>query len=53
MTFDAFKKAGVDATRHTYPGVAHWFVEEDRPEYDPAAAKLSWDRTVEFLKKSL
>jgi carboxymethylenebutenolidase len=53
MTFDAFKKAGVDATRHVYPGVAHWFVEEDRPEYDPAAAQLSWDRTVEFLKKSL
>ena len=53
MTFDAFKKAGVDATRHVYPGVAHWFVEEDRPEYDAAAAQLSWDRTVEFLKKSL
>lgn len=53
MTFEAFKKAGVDATRHIYPGVAHWFVEEDRPEYDPAAAQLAWDRTVEFLKKSL
>jgi carboxymethylenebutenolidase len=53
MTFDAFKKAGVDATRHVYPGVAHWFVEEDRPEYDSAAAQLAWDRTVEFLKKSL
>lgn len=53
MTFEAFKKAGVDATRHTYPGVAHWFVEEDRPEYDSAAAQLAWDRTVEFLKKNL
>jgi carboxymethylenebutenolidase len=53
MTFDAFKKAGVDATRHTYPGVAHWFVEEDRPEYDPTAAQLAWDRTIEFLKKNL
>ncbi len=53
MTFEAFKKAGVDATRHTYPGVAHWFVEEDRPEYDPAAAQLAWDRTVEFLSSSL
>jgi carboxymethylenebutenolidase len=53
MTFEAFKKAGVDATRHVYPGVAHWFVEEDRPEYDPAAAKLAWDRTVEFLKKNM
>ena len=40
-TFAEFKKAGVDATRHTYPGTAHWFVEEDRPEYDSAAAQLA------------
>lgn len=52
-TFAEFKKAGVDATLHIYPGVAHWFVEEDRPEYDPAAASLAWERTVEFLKKNL
>lgn len=52
-TFAQFAKAGVDATRHTYPGVAHWFVEEDRPEYDPAAASLAWARTFEFLTSSL
>lgn len=52
-TFAEFKKAGVDATRHTYPGTAHWFVEEDRPEYDPAAASLAWSRTFEFLNSSL
>ena len=52
-TFAEFKKAGVDATLHIYPGVAHWFVEEDRPEYDPTAASLAWDRTLEFLKKNL
>ena len=52
-TFAEFAKAGVDATRHTYPGTAHWFVEEDRPEYDPAAAQLAWKRTFEFLKKNL
>ena len=51
--FTEFKKAGVDATLHIYPGVAHWFVEPDRPEYDPAAAQLAWDRTFEFLKKNL
>ncbi len=52
-TFAEFKKAGVDATLHIYPGVAHWFMESDRPEYDPAAAQLAWDRTIEFLKKNL
>jgi len=52
-TFAEFAKAGVDATRHNYPGTAHWFVEEDRPEYDSAAAQLAWKRTFEFLKKNL
>ena len=52
-TFAEFAKAGVDATRHTYPRTAHWFVEEDRPEYDPAAAQLAWSRSYEFLKKNL
>jgi len=52
-TFAEFAKAGVDATRHTYPGTAHWFVEEDRPEYDSAAALLAWSRTFEFLKAAL
>ena len=47
------KDAGVDATLHIYPNVAHWFVESDRPEYDSAAADLAWDRTFEFLKKNV
>lgn len=51
-TFAEFKKAGVDATLHIYPGVAHWFVESDRPEYDSVAASLAWERTFEFLKKN-
>ena len=49
----SLKDAGVDATLHIYPGVAHWFVEEDRPEYDAEAASLAWERTFEFLKKNL
>ena len=47
------KAAGVDVTIHLYPGVAHWFMESDRPEYDSESAKLAWDRTFEFLNMSL
>ncbi len=47
------KDAGVDVQFYTYPGKAHWFVEDDRPEYDAAAAKLAWNRTLDFLKTAL
>ncbi len=47
------KAAGVDVTLHFYPGTAHWFMEEDRPEYNRAAAALAWERTLTFLKQSL
>jgi carboxymethylenebutenolidase len=47
------RAAGVEVTLHFYPGVAHWFMESDRPEYDPPAAKLAWNRTYDFLKQNL
>jgi carboxymethylenebutenolidase len=47
------KNAGLDVTLHIYPNVGHWFVEEDRPEYDSESAKLAWERTFEFLRTSL
>jgi carboxymethylenebutenolidase len=47
------KSAGLDVTLHFYPGVAHWFMESDRPEFDSDLAKLAWDRTFEFLNMSL
>jgi carboxymethylenebutenolidase len=47
------KTAGVDVTVYHYPGTAHWFMEEDRPEFDPAAASLAWERTLGFLKQSI
>jgi len=49
----AMNAAGLDVTLHIYPGVSHWFVETDRPEYDPAAANLAWERTFDFLKNNL
>jgi carboxymethylenebutenolidase len=47
------KAVGVAVTIYRYPGTAHWFMEEDRPEYNAAAASLAWERTLEFLKESL
>lgn len=47
------KDAGVQVEFFTYPGKSHWFVEEDRPEYDAAAARLAWNRTFAFLKQNL
>jgi carboxymethylenebutenolidase len=47
------KAAGLDVMLYVYPKVGHWFVEDDRPEYDPAAADLAWDRTFEFLDQNL
>ena len=49
----SLKTLNVDTTLHFYPGVDHWFVETDRPEYDAASAQVAWDRTFAFLKNNL
>ena len=47
------KKAGVRYEIHQYPGTQHGFHNNSTPRYNEAAAKLSWERTVAFLKKNL
>lgn len=47
---EALKRAGRPVSFYRYPGTQHWFFEPDRlNEYNPEAASLAWDRTVEFL----
>jgi carboxymethylenebutenolidase len=53
-TREALRAAGCEETFYTYPGAGHWFFEEDRiGHYDAHAARLAWQRTVEFLRVRL
>lgn len=49
----ALKAAGVKHEAHFYEGTQHGFHNNSTPRYNEAAAKLSWDRTLEFFKKHL
>jgi carboxymethylenebutenolidase len=49
----ALKAAGARYQAFVYPGVNHGFHNDTTPRYDEAAAKLAWQRTIEFFKKEL
>jgi carboxymethylenebutenolidase len=38
---------------YRYPGTQHGFNNDTTPRYDPAAATLAWQRTVDFLKRNV
>jgi carboxymethylenebutenolidase len=49
----ALKAAGVKYQAFIYPNTQHGFNNDTTPRYDEAAAKLAWQRTVEFFNKQL
>ena len=38
---------------YIYPGTNHGFHNDSTPRYDEAAAKLAWDRTIEWFRRHL
>lgn len=49
----ALKEHGKTYEAHIYQGANHGFHNDTTPRYDEAAAKLAWNRSVEFFKKTL
>ena len=49
----ALKAAGVKYEMFTYAGTQHGFNNDTTPRYDDKAAKLAWQRTVDFFNKNL
>ena len=50
---EALKKNKKDYTAYMYPGVNHGFHNDTTPRYDEEAAKLAWQRTIDFFKQKL
>lgn len=49
----ALKQHGKDYTAYMYEEVNHGFHNDTTPRYDEPAAKLAWERTVDFFKEHL
>lgn len=50
---EALKANGKKYMVHFYPETNHGFHNDSTPRYDEKAAKLAWDRTIEFFKENL
>ena len=50
---EALKTNQVAYTAHVYEGTNHGFHNDTTPRYDEAAAKLAWQRTLDFFNKHL
>jgi carboxymethylenebutenolidase len=49
----ALKAAGKTYALYVYEGTQHGFHNDTTPRYDEQAAKLAWQRTVDFFNRSL
>ena len=49
----ALKANKITYTAYIYEGTNHGFHNDTTPRYDKAAAALAWDRTLEFLSKTV
>jgi carboxymethylenebutenolidase len=50
---EALKANHVTYTAYIYEGANHGFHNDTTPRYDEAAAKLAWQRTLDFFNKYL
>jgi carboxymethylenebutenolidase len=50
---EALEKSSIDYKMYMYEGAKHAFFNDTTPRYNEAAAKLAWERTLEFFKKKL
>ena len=49
----ALKAGGKKYEAYTYAGTQHGFNNDTTPRFDEPAAKLAWQRTIDFFKKNL
>lgn len=49
----ALKAVGAVFEGHVYPGVQHGFHNDTTPRYDDASARLAWQRTLAFFRRTL
>ncbi|HEX3377707.1 MAG TPA: dienelactone hydrolase family protein, partial [Candidatus Acidoferrales bacterium] len=50
---EALKANHVNYTEYMYEGANHGFHNDTTPRYDESAAKLAWQRTLDFFNKYL
>jgi carboxymethylenebutenolidase len=50
---DALELSGQETDVHVYEGAGHAYHDDTHPNHHPGAARLTWERTLAFLRKHL